>query len=272
VGLAKGYWRDEELTQRRFLVLPGTGERIYATGDIGRYLPDGNLEILGRDDFQVKVQGHRIELGEVEFALAQHPSVGAAVVVAPQSEHGGRRLAAFVVLRAEAGTRPSPQDLRGFLQEKLPGYMLPASLTVLDGLPLSPNGKVDRLALSQMASRAETAETAGFVAPRTPLEQVVASLCSEVLGVERVGVYDNFFLFGGNSLSGTRLVGRVRELLQTELSLRTLFTRPTVADICAALVGEASQPGHVLANAEALVQLSPEDVERILQEARREPG
>jgi amino acid adenylation domain-containing protein len=272
VGLAKGYWRDEELTRSRFLVLPETGERIYATGDIGRFLPDGNLEILGREDLQVKIQGHRIELGEIEAALAEHPDICAAVVVAPKAVDGNRRLAAFATTAPALSEPPSTDELRRFLQEKLPGSMVPSRFTILDEFPLSPNGKVDRLKLSQLDAQHESGEASGFVAPRTPLEMVMASLCSDVLGVERVGVYDNFFVLGGNSLSGTRLAGRIRELLEVDLPLRTLFARPTLADFCAALVSESGEGERVLATAEVLAQLSTEEVDRILQEVRGEGG
>lgn len=150
VGLARGYWRDEARTRERFLVLPDTGERVYASGDLGRYLPDGNIEILGRDDFQVKIQGQRIELGEIEAMLQEHPAVRTAVVVAAGEPRGHRRLVAYAVPDPD-GPSPTEDELHQLLRDKLPGYMVPSSIVALDALPLTPNCKIDRLALARMA-------------------------------------------------------------------------------------------------------------------------
>lgn len=262
VGLAQGYWRDDELNKARFLTLPETGERIYATGDIGRYLPDGNIEILGRNDFQVKILGHRIELGEIEVTLREHADVTDAVVVAPKNDSDSRRLVAFVVLGSESPC--TTEDLHRHLEEKLPSYVIPSSIVSLDQLPLSPNGKVDRNALTQLAVKSELTGSAEFVTPRSEIESVVAALCSEVLGVERIGVHDNFFTLGGNSLSAIRLAGRIRELLEVEVPLHAVFTHPTVAQVCQILTNEPEQRKRVLATAQVFAELSEEEMERML--------
>ncbi len=266
IGLARGYWRDEELTRAKFRPLPDTGERVYLSGDIGRYLPDGAIEILGREDFQVKIQGHRIELGEIEATMRQHPSVESAVIVAPRGEGEARRLAAFAVLRAGAGTADlDVGELRRFLAQKLPASMVPSSVTLLEALPYTRNGKVDRLALTELAA-ATRPESVQFVVPRTPLEQVIARLYAQLLGVERVGAQDSLFELGGDSLAATRLVGRIRELFGVTVTLRFLFASPTVAEVSEFLLTTGPDREGVLGMAEALVQLTSEDLERLLTE------
>ncbi|MEO3785211.1 amino acid adenylation domain-containing protein [Actinocorallia sp. B10E7] len=243
VGLARGYWRDPERTAERFSPVPGLEPRAYATGDLGRLLPDGSLEILGRTDFQVKIQGHRIELGEIEAALAGHPSVDRAVAVA-----AGQRLVAFVT-----GDDPDPEELRGRLAGLLPAYMVPATVKVLDALPLTRNGKVDRLALGERAGTAAPDVQSG--PPEGPVEEIVALLWCELLGLESVGRGDHFFRLGGNSLIATRVIARLRELFGVELSLRVVFTGPTVADTAAALLADPDDAARVLAMCEILRDL-----------------
>ncbi|GLZ35194.1 hypothetical protein Lesp02_73810 [Lentzea sp. NBRC 105346] len=222
VGLAHGYWRDDERTREKFFRLPSTGERVYATGDLGRYLPDGNIEILGRDDFQVQVNGHRIELGEIESTAERHPDVQSCVVVAPDSASGARRLVCFVVGSAEIGD---------FLREHLPAYMVPQDIRALDEFPLTGNGKVDRLALTSMAGVVETSVDSMC----GPLEALVTGVCAEVLELEAVGPHDNFFQLGGDSLTGTRFASKLNETFDSALSVRDVFTTPTCAQIAATL-------------------------------------
>jgi len=233
IGLAKGYWRNKSLTDQRFITLPETGERIYATGDVGRYLPDGNIEILGRNDFQVQIHGHRIELGEIEASLRMLKGVrsAVAVVVEGQSEH--KWIVAFVEAISDAEQALEPSVLKTALETKLPNYMIPSHIEILETLPLSDNGKIDRLRLMEMAKEYTSADTiVEYVAPRTQLEFIIASLVSDVLNLNRVGVMDNFFDLGGDSISATRLNNRIEEMLGVNMPLSTIFTNPTVEKIC----------------------------------------
>jgi len=231
--VARGYLNRPELTAERFIPDPFTspsvpGARLYKTGDLARYLPDGNIEFLGRVDHQVKVRGFRIELGEIEAALGQHPALQAAIVLAWEDGAGTKRLVAYVV--PEKDTAPGVSELRSFLQEKLPDYMVPSAFVTLDALPLTPTGKVDRRALPAPDGARPEVENV-YVAPRTPEEEIVAGIWAQILGLERVGIHDNFFELGGHSLLATRLVSRLRDDLQVEVPLRTLFETPTVAGL-----------------------------------------
>ena len=228
-GVARGYWEREELTREKYPAVGG--RRFYRTGDLGRRLPSGELEFHGRTDGQVKIRGYRIELGEVEAALKAHRGVGACVVVAREDAPGDRRLAAYVV-PADASAPPRAEDLRRFVQERLPDYMTPAAFVFLGELPLTPNGKVDRKALPAPES-ARTELDSSFAAPRTPTEEVLSAVWREVLGVERVGVEDNFFDLGGHSLLATQLISRVRDRFGAAVPLRALFDAPTVAGLAA---------------------------------------
>jgi len=232
-GLAQGYWGDEARTRERFPLHPRTGERLYRTGDLGRALPGGDIEFLGRDDFQVKVQGYRIELGEIETALAQHPGVRAAVVAAPEDRHGGRRLIAYVVAAAEP-TAPSADDLRAFLAAKLPEYMVPPVILHLAALPLSPNGKIDRQALPTADAQGETAAP---LAPRNDLERLLAEIWAEALG-QPVGIADDFFERGGDSLIAVRIISAVRSRLGRDLPLTAVFSAPSVEALAGLLAEE----------------------------------
>jgi non-ribosomal peptide synthetase component F/acyl carrier protein len=228
-GLARGYLRRPALTAERFVPNPFAdrhGARIYRTGDLARYLPDGQLEYLGRADHQVKIRGFRIELGEIEAALAEHAEVQDAVVVARRSDEGELNLVAYVVARP--GTAPVASELRRHLKDPLPDYMIPAAFVILDRLPLTPNGKVDRRALPA-PEQTQAASESAYLAPRTPVEEVLADIWSRLLGVGPVGVNDDFFELGGHSLLATRVVSQVRERFGVELPLRRLFETPTVA-------------------------------------------
>ena len=228
-GVARGYLNRPELTAERFIYHSFDGEpvrRLYRTGDLGRYLPDGNIEFLGRSDHQVKIRGYRIELGEIEFVLGQHPAIQEAVVLAREDSPGERRLVAYSVARV--GDAPSAHELRGFLQHKLPEFMVPSVFMFLDALPLTPNGKLDRKALPVPDQRRPELEAA-FVPPRNALEELLVNVWSEVLRAERIGVHDNFFELGGHSLLATQVISRIRGAFQVELPLRTFFETPTVA-------------------------------------------
>jgi len=225
-GVTRGYRALPGHTAERFLPDPfgaEPGARLYRTGDLGRWLPDGTIEFMGRGDAQVKVRGFRIELGEIEARLAEHAAVHETVVVARDGEVGDPRLVAYYV-GADAGAAA----LRAHLAARLPEYMIPAAFVHMDALPVNPNGKLDRKALPapDFASVEER-----YVAPRTPVEEVLAGIWAEVLGVERMGVEESFFELGGHSLLATRVVSRVRELFGVELPLRALFEGPTVAEM-----------------------------------------
>ncbi|MDZ8064929.1 MAG: amino acid adenylation domain-containing protein [Nostoc sp. DedQUE08] len=237
-GLARGYFNRPELTQEKFIPNPFSGgrgqgagsrerERLYKTGDLARYLPDGKIEYLGRIDNQVKIRGFRIELGEIEAVLGQHPNVQASCVIAREDIRDDKRLVAYIV--------PEPQvtltisELRSVLKEKLPDYMLPSAIVILESLPLTPNGKIDRRALPAPKPSSELSDK--YVAPRTPVEEILALIWQQVLKVELVGRHDNFFELGGHSLLATQLISRVRNSLKIELPLRSLFAAPTIAQL-----------------------------------------
>lgn len=249
IDLARGYLNRPDLTAKKFIPNPFNlevallqvqagsnkiGARLYKTGDLARYLPGGNIEFLGRMDHQVKVRGFRIELGEIETILREHPAVREAVVVAREDGQGDiilgrdKRLVAYLVPQQRLA--PSISDLRSYLGEKLPDYMIPSAFVSLDALPLTPNGKVDRQALPA-PNRTRTDWEGTFVAPRTPPEKLLAEIWAEVLGLVRVGVHDDFFEWGGNSLLATQIISRVRDVFQAQISLRSFFEAPTIAEL-----------------------------------------
>jgi len=225
--LARGYLGDPELTGARFLLNPFTGipgDRLYRTGDLGRYLPDGHAEYAGRADQQVKIRGFRVELGEIEAALRRHPAVREAVVLARDGAPGGGRWLVAYVVPPRRGSAPHGSELKGFLRDLLPLYMIPAVFLSLEALPITPNGKLDRRALPAPVD----GEAVAGEAPRTPVEDVVAGIWADVLGCERIGSRDDFFALGGHSLLLTRVLSRVTETFGVEVPLRTVFEVPTV--------------------------------------------
>jgi amino acid adenylation domain-containing protein len=233
-GLARGYLGRPALTAERFVPDPFAaahgepGARLYRTGDLARRRPDGEIEFLGRLDEQVKLRGVRVEPGEIEAALCEHPRVAAAAVVVRAGEAGGDQLAAYVV---ERDGHAAPADLRAFLRERLPDAMVPAAFVALERLPQTASGKVDRAALARRAPVTE--EPAAGAPPRGPLEELTAAVWSELLGVEWVGAHDNFFALGGHSLLATRVASRLAAAFAVELPLRDLFEAPTVAGVAA---------------------------------------
>ncbi|MFI9804244.1 amino acid adenylation domain-containing protein [Streptomyces sp. NPDC052301] len=241
-GVARGYLKRPGITAERFLPDPFAarpGARMYRTGDLGRWRPTGDLEFLGRADFQVKVRGFRVELGEIEQVLELHPEVAEAVVLLREDRAGDQRLVGYASARTAAGaTAALADELRALAKAKLPEYMVPASFVVLDSLPLTPNGKIDRRALPVPSARSEIRTEP--VAPRTPAERLLAGIWAEVLGVPTVGVEDDFFRLGGHSLLATQVMARVRERFDADVPLRALFESPTVAGLAEVVEAFAS--------------------------------
>ncbi|MBE9103496.1 LLM class flavin-dependent oxidoreductase [Nostoc cf. edaphicum LEGE 07299] len=268
-GVVRGYLNQPELTVERFISNPfGTNpnNKLYKTGDLAHYLPNGNIEFLGRVDHQVKLQGYRIELGEIETVLSKHPGVVEAVVVSREEQRGDKRLVAYVVPTQQAeGTQVTPTekthlladeiiankptlsigDLRAFIKERLPEYMVPSSFVTLNALPLTPNGKIDRSALpAPEASRPEL--EVSYVAPKTEVEKVIASIWQELLQVERVGIHDNFFELGGNSLLLIQLPSKLQKVFQRDFTLVQMFQYPTISHLVKYFSQESSEETSVL--------------------------
>ncbi|MHC5755327.1 MAG: non-ribosomal peptide synthetase [Nostoc sp.] len=235
-GLAQGYLNCPELTTEKFVPNPFNdkkGARLYKTGDLARYRPDGNIEFLGRIDNQVKIRGFRIELSEIETVLSKHQSVQKAVVIVKENISGNKYLVAYIVLNVEMQNFSSL--LRKFLKEKLPEYMLPKAFVMLDSLPLTASGKVDRLALTELDSPASGLIDKTFIAPRTSTESTLAKIWAEVLNIEHVGIYDNFFDLGGDSLLTVRLMKQIHKHFERELPLSSLFLNPTIESLATSL-------------------------------------
>jgi len=233
-GLARGYLNRPELTAEKFITNPFSDDpnwlrrskdsRLYKTGDLARYLPDGNIEYLGRIDNQVKMRGFRIELGEIETVLAQYPAIREAVTIVREDQPGNKRLVAYLVYQAEAAI--TPDELRPFLKAKLPDYMVPSAFVILEAFPLTPNGKIDRHALpapEQVNSPRE--ETS--IMPQTDMERSIASVWQEVLHVDKVGIYDNFFDLGGHSLLIIQVQTKLQKAFAKQISVVELFEHPT---------------------------------------------
>jgi len=240
-GLARGYLNKPELTAERFVRNPFSnqpGARLYKTGDLARYLPDGRIAYIGRVDQQVKIRGYRIELGEIETTLNRHPAVKDSVVVVHEDPTAGKRLITWLVYAQQP--HPTPGELRTFLQRTLPQYMLPAGYHALDQVPLTPNGKIDRRALLDVDVSATDLVAKELVLPRDPVEEVLADIWREVLGTPRIGVHDDFFELGGHSLLATQVVSRTRERFRIELPFRSIFESPTVEGL-AQQVREATE-------------------------------
>jgi amino acid adenylation domain-containing protein len=255
-GVACGYLGQSELTAERFTPNPFNrepGARLYRTGDLARRLPDGKIEFLGRIDRQVKIRGFRIELGEIEAHLSSHPAVRQCVVLARQGEGEERRLEAFAVREGEIA--PSDNEMRSYLRERLPAYMLPAWFVWLEQMPLTPNGKINRKALAALESkRAE--EEVGYVAPRTAVEEIMAEIFEKVLTRDRVGIHEDFFEIGGHSLLATQVISRASNTFKVRLGIKSIFEASTVAKLAEALREQEPQPGQVDKIALILTKLS----------------
>jgi acyl carrier protein len=248
-----------------------TLSRLYRTGDLARYRADGNIEYLGRIDQQVKIRGFRIEPGEIEAVLSEHETVRETAVLAKPDSSGNKQLVAYVV--AHPGQTTDSLELRTFLKDRLPEYMVPALVMLLDEMPLTPSGKINRRALPEPDESAR-AVVQEFVAPRTAVEGVVAKVWSEILNVEKIGVNDNFFDLGGHSLLATQVISRLKSSFKSNLPLRSLFESPTVAELSAEIVALEAQPGQAEKIAGVLQKLSgmtPEQMKQLL-EAKRKAG
>jgi amino acid adenylation domain-containing protein len=271
--LAAGYWRQPDLTRAAFLPNPAGGDaRIYLSGDMGHLRPDGCLMHLGRRDGQVKVRGFRVELAEVEQALLTLTGIREAVVRIWEGQPEGQRLVAYVV--PDDPLAQTASALRRALAERLPAAMIPATFVMLDALPLTASGKVDRQALPAPDGLRPELE-AVYVAPSTEVEQRIAAVWREVLGVAQVGIHDNFFHLGGHSLTALQVIARLRRVFRVELSLRRLFEAPTVAELAQAIIAHETTPGqtekiaHTLKRIEAM---SAEDMTNMLQKKRAGQG
>ena len=262
-GVARGYTGEPELTAERFSADPFAPEgsaRMYDTGDLARWLPDGTLEFLGRADEQIKLRGYRVEPAEIETALRSHPGVREAIALAESSASGDLRLIAYCAVDGAL----DQDELRAHLADWLPEFMLPGAIVIVDELPRTPSGKIDRLRLPD-PDLTDTPRTE-HVAPRTPLEETVAAIWAQVLGVPRVGVEDDFFALGGHSLLATQVVAQVRSDLAVDLPLHSLFTCPTVASLGAEIVrlmgdSEAEETARLMTELEGM---SDEEAERLL--------
>jgi amino acid adenylation domain-containing protein len=268
-GLARAYHNRPALTAERFIPNPFSdkpGARLYRTSDLGRFLPDGNMEFCGRADDQVKIRGFRIEPGEIEAVLLEHGTVKAACVVVREDRPGAKQLVAYLV--PALPDEFALNDLRSFLKEKLPDYMCPSVFVALTSLPSTPNGKVDRKALpAPSAAGDRSAEP--YIAPRTRTEQLIAADWMTVLHLERAGVNDNFFDVGGHSLAATQLILRLRESFHSELPLRSIFTAPTIAGLARQLVDlqlERAPADELARMLGMLEQLSDEDAGKLLEQ------
>ncbi len=254
-GVVQGYLNQPDLTAERFIPNPFShklGTRLYKTGDLACYLSDGNIDFLGRIDHQVKIRGVRIELGEIEAVLSQYPGVRETVVLVREDLPGNQRLVAYVAITHQE-VAPTISNLQSFLQQKLPAHMVPANFVLLDVLPLTANGKINRQALPAPDSIwSELEET--FVAPRTPVEEAIAEIWAQILGVKQVGIHDNFFNSGGHSLMVTQVVYRLSDAFCVELPLRSLFESPTVASLAVVIVQRQLEQ----TNSEAITQLLAE--------------
>jgi len=275
-GVSRGYLNRPQLTAERFVANPfNSSSIIYKTGDIARYLPDGNIEFLGRSDYQVKVRGFRIEAGEIEVTLASHPTVKQAVLVAWKERSSDAALVAYVV-PASAEKEVDSVQLREFLRTKLPEFMVPSIFVNLESLPLTPNGKVDRKALPA-PSHSRSDSRVPYISPRTKVERELTEICAQVLDLEneKVGVNDNFFDLGGHSLLGTRLVFLLREKYELEtaqLPLRALFEQPTVANLAEIIEKALSGERVSYEGTRNVIRMNQLSMEELKAEARLEPG
>jgi acyl-coenzyme A synthetase/AMP-(fatty) acid ligase/acyl carrier protein len=243
IQVGRGYLNRPELTAERFIPDPFSKDpeaRLYRTGDATRYLPDGSIEYLGRLDFQIKIRGNRIELGEIEALLGQHPAVREAVVTAREDDPGDKRLVAYITLNQDI--KITTGELRDYVKEKLPDFMVPSYFVVMDKLPLTPNQKIDRKALPAPA-RDKARPEAAYIAPRNELHRTIASVWQQVLNIQKVGMNDNFFELGGHSLLLVRVYYKLSEIIDKKFNLTDLFKYPTVGTLAEYLAGGKEEAG-----------------------------
>jgi acyl carrier protein len=229
ICLAEGYLNRQELTDTKFINNPfeqGTFSRMYRTGDLARWLPDGNIEFLGRTDDQVKVRGFRVEPGEIETAIQQHPAVDAVVVLALPGKQGGKELVAYIAAHQQL----TVTDMRNYLGQLLPAYMIPSFFVQLDSLPYNTNGKINKKMLPDPLVAGLSAGNE-YEAPRNETEEKLARIWKTLLGKDRIGVKDNFFELGGHSLQATQLIARIKKEFSVRINIQTLFNEPTIENI-----------------------------------------
>ncbi len=260
-GVARGYLNRPELNAERFILDPFSSEpeaRLYKTGDLARFLPDGQIAFLGRTDYQIKLRGYRIEPEEIMAVLNSHPAIETSVVVAREDDAnpGEKRLVAYIVLAP--GAEIELDALRTMLAEHLPDYMIPAAFVRLDTLPITPNGKVDRKALPAPDTTNTLQDEKTAALPSTLMEARVAEIVASLLGLEQVGIDDNFFMLGGHSLLGTQVIARVTSTFEVELTLRSLFEAPTVRQLSAVIESRILARLESMSDEEALQLLSRE--------------
>jgi amino acid adenylation domain-containing protein len=267
ICVSRGYLNKPEITAEKFIANPFDqsadprefkpgNSRLYRTGDLGRYLPDGNIEFLGRVDEQVKLRGFRIELGEIESVLDRHPLVQAVAVTVREDDPGHRQIVAYVTSKVQKDQAEVAVELREHLRQNLPDFMIPSVFVLLDDMPLTPNGKIDKKALpapQEIGARLPNV----YVGPRSPVEAIIAGIWEQVLGVERVGVYDNFFELGGHSLLATQVVSRLRSAFQIEIPLRDMFESNTVAELAALVESAVHKDAGLHAPAIELIERDP---------------
>jgi hypothetical protein len=270
-GVARGYLNREQLTRERFIANPFDSDpqaRLYKSGDVGRLLSDGNIEYLGRLDNQVKVRGFRVELGEIEMVLSQHPSIREAAVILKEGADHSKTIVAY--LRCDPSL-PPVADLRTFLRQKLPEYMIPAEFLVLDQFPLTSNGKLDRHALTTLAT--SRLPEVDYVSPRNAVEEVLAGIWSGVLDRNRIGINDNFFDIGGHSLLATQIMAHIRSTLRIDLPLRRLFEAPTIERLAQVILADETTPGQIDKIARVVMKLahmSAEEAGRMLEQKKKQ--
>jgi hypothetical protein len=267
-GLARGYLNRDELTAERFIPNPfsnKSGARLYKTGDLAKYTPNGNIDFLGRSDNQVKLRGFRIELGEIESVLNQFVSVQEAVVIVREDKLGEQRLVAYLILNP-GEAHPLTSELRAFMRDRLPDYMIPGSFVFLNEYPLTPNNKIDRKALpAPDQTRPELIHQ--YVSPHDEIEEAIVNAFAGVLKLERVGIYDNFFELGGHSLLATQVISRIRKEAHLDLPLRALFEAPTAAELALVIIKrkmELVEGDKILRLLTDLEGLSADDVNDLL--------
>ena len=267
--LALGYWRRPELTRAKFMPDPQGGKaRIYLTGDLGYMLPDGCLVHVGRKDSQRKIRGHRVDLSEIEVALLEIPFIKQVAVVAGDDSRADRRLVAYIV--PEPGQAPTSGELRALLKEKLPTYMLPSSFVAMDSLPLTPSGKLDRRALRPPAKSTEKAESSD--AAMTPVEKVLVKLWADTMGIEDIGIHDDFSELGGDSLLAAQIVSEVNGIFSLKQPLKALFQAPTVAKLVEFILANETHPGYSDKIANLLMKIDGMSFEEISKALEKERG